>query len=130
LLGLALTPGNIDDRKPVPKLVRKLFGKLFGDKGYLSQPLFEELLRTFNIRLITKLKKGMRNRLLPLADKLLLRKRAIVETVMVQRQMENHPIWLRDCRNWRFVPGLCLARLRMRGLPGLARRGQLAGTPV
>jgi hypothetical protein len=47
LLNLALTPGNVDDRKPVPKLVRQLFGKLFADKGYLSQPLFEQLLQTF-----------------------------------------------------------------------------------
>lgn len=84
LLNLALTPGNVDDRKPIPMLVRKLFGKLFGDKGYLSLPLFEELLRTFNIHLITKLKKGMKNRLLPLTDKLLLRKRAIVETIIDQ----------------------------------------------
>jgi hypothetical protein len=33
LLNLALTPGNVDDRKPVPKLVKELFGKQFADKG-------------------------------------------------------------------------------------------------
>jgi hypothetical protein len=38
LLGLRLTPGNVDDRRPVPELVKKLFGKFFGDKGYISQP--------------------------------------------------------------------------------------------
>jgi hypothetical protein len=84
LLNLALTPGNVDDRKPVPKLVRQLFGKLFADKGYLSQPLFEQLLQTFGVQLITKLKKNMKNCLMPLADKLLLRKRAIVETIIDQ----------------------------------------------
>lgn len=41
LLAFCLTPGNTDDRHPVPRLVKKLFGKLIGDKGYLSQPLFE-----------------------------------------------------------------------------------------
>ncbi len=44
LLGVQLTPGNTDDRKPVPALARRLYGKLFGDKGYLSQPLFQRLL--------------------------------------------------------------------------------------
>jgi len=84
LLSMALTPGNVDDRKPIPRLVRRLFGKLFGDKGYISQPLFEQLLQTFGIQLITKLKKNMKNRLMPLADKLLLRKRAIAETIIDQ----------------------------------------------
>jgi len=84
LLNLALTPGNVDDRKPVPKLVRRLFGKLFGDKGYRSRPLYEQLLTTFGIQLITKLKRNMRNQLMPLADKLLLRKRAIAESIIDQ----------------------------------------------
>jgi hypothetical protein len=84
LLSMALTPGNVDDRKPLPRLVRRLFGKLFGDKGYISQPLFEQLWQTFGIQLITKLKKNMKNRLMPLADKLLLRKRAIAETIIDQ----------------------------------------------
>jgi hypothetical protein len=81
LLAFCLTPGNIDDRRPVPKLTTRLFGKLFGDKGYLSQPLAEQLLVTRGVALITKLRKKMHNRLLDLSDKLLLRKRAIIETI-------------------------------------------------
>jgi hypothetical protein len=84
LLNLMLTPGNIDDRKPVPQMVRQLFGKLFGDKGYLSRKLFEELLRTFNVHLITGIRSNMKNQLMPLMDKLLLRKRAIAETIIDQ----------------------------------------------
>jgi hypothetical protein len=84
LLNVALTPGNTDDRKPVPVLVKDLFGKLFGDKGYLSQPLFEQLLRDFNLQLITKLKSNMTNCLMNWADKLLLRKRAIAECIIDQ----------------------------------------------
>ncbi len=75
LLALQLTPGNVDDRKPVPTLVKRLFGKLFGDKGYLSRPLAEQL-RTQGIELITKLKTNMKNQLMALSDKLLLRKRS------------------------------------------------------
>jgi len=83
LLAAQVTPGNVDDRKPVPALVRRLFGKLFGDKGYLSKPLADQLLLQ-GVELITKLKSNMKNQLIHLADRLLLRKRAIVETVIDQ----------------------------------------------
>jgi transposase len=84
LLNLMLTPGNVNDRKPVPKMVRKLFGKLFADKGYISKTLRTELLRTFNVQLVTGVRSNMKNMLLPLMDKLLLRKRAIIETIIDQ----------------------------------------------
>jgi Transposase DDE domain len=67
--------------------VRRLFGRLFGDKGYISQPLAERLLVEHGLHLITKLRTNMRNRLLTLADKLLLRKRALIETI--QDQLKN-----------------------------------------
>lgn len=80
LLAFKLTPANVDDRQPVPEMTRGMFGKLFGDKGYISQPLFE-LLFERDLQLITKLKKNMKNKLLPLFDKILTRKRALIETV-------------------------------------------------
>lgn len=82
-LAFTLTPANVDDRKPVPQLSKDIFGKLFGDKGYISQELFEQLLSK-GVQLITKLKRNMRNKLMPVMDKLLLRKRAIIETVSDQ----------------------------------------------
>ena len=85
LLNIRLTPGNVDDRKPVPQLVRKLFGKVYGDKGYISQPLYELLRQTLGIQLVTKLRSNAKNRLpMPLIDRILLRKRAIIETVIDQ----------------------------------------------
>ena len=84
LLRVALTPGNTDDRKPVPKLAHSLFGKLFADKGYLSAALTEELLTTFGVHLLTPLKRNMKPRIFLWTDKLLLRKRAIVETIFDQ----------------------------------------------
>lgn len=80
LLGLRLTPGNVDDRQPVARLVKDLWGKLFGDRGYISQALFEQLFAN-GLQLVTKIKRNMRNKLLPLLDKLLLRKRALIECV-------------------------------------------------
>lgn len=80
LLAVKLTPANGDDREPVPAMTHGIIGKLFGDKGYISQKLFDELFER-GLQLITKLKKNMKNKLMPLRDKLLLRKRSIIETI-------------------------------------------------
>jgi hypothetical protein len=84
LLTFHLTPGNIDDRAPVPQFAKQLFGKLFGDKGYLSKSLRRELQERFGVELITPRRKNMKKQSLPLVDKLRLRKRAIVETIIDQ----------------------------------------------
>jgi hypothetical protein len=80
LLAFKLTPGNVDDRTPVPDMAEDLFGKLFGDRGYLSQALFETLFEQ-GLELITRHKKNMKQKLVKLMDKILLRKRALIETV-------------------------------------------------
>ena len=61
-------------------MLQYLFGKVFADKGYISKKLFNELLEN-DIQLITGIRKNMKNRLIPIADKLLLRRRAIIETI-------------------------------------------------
>jgi transposase len=86
LLASALTPGNTDDRQSVPRLAHRLCGNLFADKGYLSHALTKDLLETFGVRLFTPLKRRMKNRLLPLLDKRLLRKRVVVESIIDQLQ--------------------------------------------
>jgi Transposase DDE domain len=83
LLACCLTPGNVDDRKPVPRMVERLRGKLFGDRGYISASL-TELLFEQGLHLITKVRKNMKNKLMHLSDKLLLRKRAIIEAIIDQ----------------------------------------------
>ena len=77
-----LTPANVDDREPlkIKKFHDKIFGKLFGDKGYISQDLFSELFID-DIHLITKIRKNMKNSLMLMQDKIYLRKRALIETV-------------------------------------------------
>ena len=88
VLAFTLTPGNVDDRKPVPKLAKALFGKLFGDKGYLSHPLFKTLWKQ-GLQLITGIKANMKNRLMLMNDKLLLRKRFIIETINDQLKNQS-----------------------------------------
>ena len=77
-----LTPGNVDDRQPLKdkRFTERLFGKLFADRGYISQNLFE-MLFVDNIHLVTKIKKNMKNSLMSLYGKSLLRKRSVIETV-------------------------------------------------
>jgi hypothetical protein len=86
VINFMLTPGNVDDRKPlkIERFIGKLWGKLFGDKGYISKELFNNLF--FNgIHLVTKLKKNMKSSIVtPLMDAVLLRKRAICETIIDQ----------------------------------------------
>ena len=83
LLAFRITPGNVDDRQPLPELTQGLTGKLFGDRGYLSQLLFRTLWDQ-GLQLITKVRLNMHNKLLPLFDKLVLCKRAIIETIIGQ----------------------------------------------
>ena len=80
LLAFKLTPGNADDRKPVPEMAQGIFGKSFGDRGYISQDLFEKLYEQ-QLKLLTRYKKNMKQKLVKIIDKILLRKRALIETV-------------------------------------------------
>lgn len=81
LLAFRLTPGNVDDRTPIKAgMFDGLFGKVFGDKGYLGKGLFDWLMEQ-GIKLVTPLRKNMKQALMPLDEKLLLRKRALIETV-------------------------------------------------
>jgi hypothetical protein len=82
IIDFLFTQGNVDDRRPLKdkNFHKKLFGKLFGDKGYISKSLFEEMFID-GIHLVTKVKKNMKNSLMDFQDKLTLRKRALIETV-------------------------------------------------
>ena len=80
IMAVKITPGNTDDRKPLPGMVKGLNGKLFADKGYISKSLFKNLWQD-GLQLITGIRKNMKNYLMPLFDKLMLRKRFILETV-------------------------------------------------
>ena len=82
ILNFMFTPGNVDDREPLKqgRFLENIKGKLCADKGYIGQALFENLFLN-GIQLVTKVKNNMKNSLMSIADKILLRKRALIETV-------------------------------------------------
>ena len=91
LLAVQLTPGNMDDRKPVPQMTKTLWGKLVVDRGYLSQVLFEQrfarglqLMAADRPLPITLIRRNMQNRHVVLEDKLLTRKRFVIGTIVDQ----------------------------------------------
>jgi hypothetical protein len=105
ILAYMLTPGNVDDRIPVPDLSKNIFGKMFADKGYISHQLFIKLYDK-GLEIITRLRKNMKNKLMSLVDKILLRKRGIIESVNNKLknscQIEHH----RHRSPWNFFVNL------------------------
>lgn len=82
ILNFMFTPANVDDREPLKQgnFLKNIKGKLCADKGYIGQALFENLFLN-GIQLLTKVKNNMKNSLMSVADKILLCKRALIETV-------------------------------------------------
>jgi hypothetical protein len=80
ILSFQITPGNKADISAVKSLAKDIWGKLFGDRGYISSQLFKELLQK-NLELITKIRNNMKNKLMNIKDKILLRKRALIESI-------------------------------------------------
>jgi hypothetical protein len=67
--------------------------KIFIHEGYISQELFLKLYER-GLQIITKLKKNMKNKLISIVDKLLLRSRGVIESVnnklKFDCQIEHH----------------------------------------
>ena len=87
-MALKLTSATTDDRKPIPEMAKGLFGKLFGDKGYISEALQAKLAEQ-GLHLMTKKRKNMKPEHLEQFDRVLLRKRAVVESVIDQLKNVN-----------------------------------------
>ena len=82
ILNFVITQANVDDREPLKnqRFIEKIKGKLYGDKGYLSKDL-TNILFMDGLHLITTIRNNMKNCLMELKDKIMLRKRSVIETV-------------------------------------------------
>ena len=81
IVALKITPGNTADTAVLDEITQHLTGKAYADKGYISHEEFRKLWQR-GLHLITGIRRNMRNHLMPLADKLMLRKRFVIETVL------------------------------------------------
>ena len=92
VLDVALTPGNIEDRKPLRKFAERLHGSLYADRGYISKDLRAEL-REQGVNLVYKVRKNMKPLDLSVSDEVLLKKRMLIESVIrelkTQMQVEH-----------------------------------------
>jgi len=88
LMAIKITPGNTDDRAPLEDMVAGLEGKLLADKGYISRKLFARLWGQ-GLHLITGIRRNMKNYLMPILDKILLRKRFVIETLFDKLKSER-----------------------------------------
>ena len=79
-IALQITKGNVDDRKPVKNMTKKLLGKIYADKGYIDQNLFLTLYKR-GLKIVHGIKKNMKNKLMSLQEKIMLKKRSLIETV-------------------------------------------------
>lgn len=79
IMAIKITPGTTDDRKALKDMVKTLQGKCYADKGYLGKDIFQALWK-IGLHLITGIRKNMKQYLMPYIDKVLLRKRFIIET--------------------------------------------------
>lgn len=82
IINFVITQGNVDDREPLNSetFIKSVFGKLYADRGYISQKL-KEILFVDGIHFVYKLRNNMKGGELPLQDKINLRKRAVIESV-------------------------------------------------
>lgn len=82
ILNFAITQANVDDREPLKneRFLKAMFGKLFADKGHISEKL-TNVLFVNDIHLITSIRNNMKNSLMTMSDKIMLRKRPVIETV-------------------------------------------------
>lgn len=105
LLAWQLSAGNTDDRKPVSTMAQKLKGLLFGDKGYISTRLFQKLYDQ-GLKLITRLRSNMKNKMMSMSEKVLLRKRGLIESVNDQLKNNAQIEHTRHRSPWNFLTNL------------------------
>jgi Transposase DDE domain len=86
LLAFRVSPGEVDDRDPVERMAEELWGHLYGDRGYISKVLHDALWAN-GLTLITLIRRNMKPRLMRLWDRLMLRKRGLIESV--NNQLKN-----------------------------------------
>ena len=91
LIAFRVTKGDRHDSQEASSLLRELEGLAFGDKGYISKKIFEELYSK-GLKLITRKRKNMKLEILSAYEQQLLDQRGIIETV-IGHLKHHYQIW-------------------------------------
>jgi hypothetical protein len=127
IMAVKITPGNIADSTVLDEITRHLTGKLYADKGYISREVFTKLWQR-GLHLITGIRRNMRNHLMLLGDKILLRKRFVIETVfdILKCEMGLEHTRHRSPKNAMVHVLSCLVAYSYRpGKPSISRNGKM-----
>jgi Transposase DDE domain len=131
IMALTITPGNTADSTMLDEISQHLSGKIYADKGYISREMFRKLWQR-GLHLITGIRRNMKNHLMPLADKLMLRKRFVIETVLDILKCE---MGLEHSRHRSLINAMvhvlsCLIAYAFRpGKPSISQAGQQIAYP-
>ena len=110
VITFCLTGANVDkrDRRVWTVFVKVLYGKVFTDRGYIKQELFESLFSQ-GIQLVHCLKAKMKNKLMPMWEKIMLRKRYIIECINELLKNKAGIVHSRHRSIHNFIMNLCSA---------------------
>ena len=91
LIAFKITQGSRSDSTQAESLLSQLEGLAFGDKGYISQKLFNQLL-TKGLKLITRKRKNMEALQINAYEQQLLNQRNLIETV-IDHLKHHYQVW-------------------------------------
>jgi Transposase DDE domain len=127
IMAVKITPGNTADSTVLDEITRHLRGKLYANKGYISRDVFNKLWQR-GLHLITGIRRNMRNHLMLLSDKIMLRKRFVIETVfdILKCEMGLEHTRHRSPKSAMVHVLSCLVAYAYRpGKPSISRRGKM-----
>ena len=127
IMAVKITSGNIADSTVLDEITRHLRGKIYADKGDISREVFRKLWQR-GLHLITGIRRNMRNHLMLLDEKIMLRKRFVIETVfdILKCEMGLEHSRHRSPRNAIVHVLSCLVAYAYRpGKPSISRKGTM-----
>ena len=90
LLKVVFTAGDTADVKVLKELCENSWGTVYGDKGYISKEIARELYERFGIKVVTRVRKNMKQKNYTDEEKYFLNRRGLIETVNDQLKNIYH----------------------------------------
>ena len=110
VITFCFTGATVDDRddRVWSVFIKHLYGKVFADRGYIKKELFEPLFEQ-GIHLVHGIRANMKNRLMPMWDKIMLRKRYVIECINELLKNKANIVHSRHRSVHNFIMNICAA---------------------